>query len=367
MQDALDLLPIDLWYLVLNGAAVAGEVPFLDARFRFNARRVCRLWNAVVGSISSADAVRLARNKPAAVASEAWASGKMTCASVLVDDIVRLRPRCDHDQTVALLAQYAPPAGWPLYIPCPPKFFSAPREPVVRPRHDASSRSRTHPLKTTQHLFDCAVEAVRRDEPDIVLPLLYLASWSRAPGSQDSFCSADQSIECPRNFRAHNEAAFVLWHWTFVSGAVRVATEFMRRTTGCLNDSAIDGDPWLQLLGSIYHLWYSGWWIKSACESAAPLAVYDACSHRYCLYVNALERTAHSGNLGLFSRIAASEYMHKECVYPNSIAANAIHGRGSPVVIESILVWLVDNHGYVVQRVDGRPVAHKPRPFLDGR
>ncbi|AVK76098.1 hypothetical protein pneo_cds_491 [Pandoravirus neocaledonia] len=364
MQDALDLLPIDLWYLALNGAAVAGEVPFLDARFRLNARRVCRLWNAV-GSISSADAVRLARNKPAAASTEAWASGKMICASVLIEDIVELHPRDDCDRIVALLA-HAPPAGWPLYIPCPPKFFSAPREPVVRPRHDASSRSRTHQLKTTRHLFDCAIEAVRRDEPDTVLPLLYLASWSRAPGDQGSFCSADQSIECPRNFRANNEAAFVLWHWAFASGAVRVATEFMRRTTGCLNDSGIGGDPWLQLLGSIHWLWYSGWWIKSACESVAPLAVYDACSHRFCLYVDALERTAHSGNLGLFSRIAAvTQGRHVACY--NSVAANAIHGRGSPAAIESILGWLVDNHGYVVQRVDGRPVAQKPRPLFDDR
>ncbi|WBR14554.1 F-box domain-containing protein [Pandoravirus kuranda] len=124
-----DWLPPELLRMILNGAATAAARPswrvdhvprrgrpFLDPRWRFAARAVCRLWHDVVTRPNGVEAAAIGRhphNWPIAghpappSACPKWPSGRVVCASVVADSIAAGR----WDSAEAVYAWCAHEAG----------------------------------------------------------------------------------------------------------------------------------------------------------------------------------------------------------------------------------------------------------------
>ncbi|AVK77216.1 F-box domain containing protein [Pandoravirus macleodensis] len=356
MQDALNRLPTELWYLILNGSARG--VPFLDPRYRVYARRVCRAWNALLSDAAPSDAVPINAIRPTAASADSWVSSKVLCASTLVDRILALDPWDDRDAVAAILAQAAPIHGWTATIPRSNNVDQH-RRPIAdlyqTPRSDPTSPvTRRRASSAAQHLFDCAIEMVRLDRPDEVLPLAYLALHSLAPVERGTFCRDPPLAGVP--FGACERAAVTLWCRAFASGAVRVAAAFMDWTSGKLHAESAEFDSWGNLVNMLGMVWVIGTWGESACQGP-NLDVFDTCAHRFFAYLRPVREAAHYGDLSLLRRLAATKWSRMDA---DHVAAHAIHGRGSRDAIDSIVAWLADEHGYVIQRVDGLPVAEKP-------
>ncbi|AGO84493.1 F-box domain containing protein [Pandoravirus salinus] len=357
MQDVIDRLPTELCYHILNGSA--HSVPFLDPRHRVYARQVCRTWHALLSDVAPSDAMVINAVKPLALDVGSWLSGKVLCASVLVERILALDPWDDRNALAALLAQAAPACGWTATIPRGDNVDRR-RKPIADLCQTATSDptspvTRRPPSSTAQHLFDCAIEMVRLDRPDEVLPLVYLALHSLSPVEWSTFCRDPPLAHA--SLDAHQRAARTLWRHTFASGAVRVAAAFMDWTSGRAHAEAAKYDPWLRLLDLLGLEWPMGKWGEWACQ-APNLDVFDVCVHRFFVDSRPVREAARHGHLGLLRRLAACEWRRMDI---DDVAAHAIHGHGSRDAIDSIVTWLAAEHGYVIQRIGGRPVAEKPR------